>query len=409
MKGSAMTEANGLTRGSSSGRDIQIADVTLASGFVDGPGGQNTDTEHFDVVILGGGQAGLATGYHLARRGIGVVIVDAYPSVGDSWRNRWDSLKLFTPARYAGLPGKPFPAPPYSFPSAAEVATYLEAYAAEMNLPVRSGIRVDRVTPLVSEGKTGFLVHTSGGVLKADQVVVATGGYQKPNIPPFAGDLSPDILQFHSSEYRNPSQLREGPVLVVGASTSGAEIALEASRGHRTLLSGRHPGQLLFRIDGPLAPLMFPLIWFAWNRAFTINNPLGRKARPYVRHRGGPLFRIKLVDLEVAGVERFTLRTVGTREGKPMLEDGRALYVTNVIWCTGFRDDYDWIDGLPIGDDGYPVESQGTVPELSGLHFVGLKFQRSIGSMLIGGVGRDAALIAEGIAAAQREDVPWEG
>jgi putative flavoprotein involved in K+ transport len=257
-----MTEANGPTRDAFPSRDIQVAGVIPLGDSVDCPREQDTDIERFDVVIVGGGQAGLATGYHLACRGIRYVIVDAHPRVGDTWRNRWDSLKLFTPARYAGLPGMPFPAPPYSFPSAAEVASYLEAYAREMKLPVRSEIRVDRVTPLGGEAKTGFLIYTSSGLLKADQVVIATGGYQKPNIPSFAGELAPDILHLHSSEYRNPSQLREGPVLVVGASTSGVEIALEAAQNHRTLLSGRHPGQIPFRIDGPLARLTFPLVWF---------------------------------------------------------------------------------------------------------------------------------------------------
>lgn len=398
-----MMEAKGQARNAFPSRDIRVGGVTLTGGSVDGVGSRSTDLEYVDVVIVGGGQAGLATGYHLARRGIRFVIVDAHSSVGDSWRNRWDSLKRFTPARYAGLPGKPFPAPPHSYPSAAEVAAYLESYARQMGLTVQCGVRVDRVTSLAGDAKTGFLIYTSSGLLKANQVVIATGGYQKPNIPFFAGELGPDILQLHSSEYRNPSQLREGPVLVVGASTSGVEIALEAAQNHRTLLSGRHPGQIPFRIDNPLARLTFPLVWFIWNHVFAMANRLGRMTRPYVRHRGGPHFRIKLADLVAANVERVTLRTIGAQAGKPVLEDGRVLDVTDVIWCTGFRGDYSWIDGLSIGDDGYPVENLGTVSELPGLYFVGLKFQRTIGSMLIGGVGRDVAYIADCIATARQE------
>lgn len=407
-----MTEPRRSTVGTGSSRNNNpVTDATVAAGAVDRSTRPDAEVEYFDVVIVGGGQAGLATGYHLARRGIGFVIVDAHSRVGDSWRNRWDSLKLFTPARYVGLPGMPFPAPGHSFPTAIEVADYLEVYAQEMKLPVRLGVRVTRVTSRAGGASSGFRVHTSTGTLDAGQVIIATGGYQKPNIPSFAGKLALDILQLHSSEYRNPSQLREGPVLVVGASTSGAEIAMEAARNHRTVLSGRHPRQIPFRIDGLLARLAFPLIWFTWTRVLTMVHPLGRKARRYARHRGGPLFRVKLADLEAAGVERVTLRTVDVQAGKPLFEDGRVLEVTNIIWCTGFRGDYGWIDGLPIGDDGYPVEHLGSVAELPGLHFVGLKFQQSIGSMLIGGVGRDAADIAKRVDVAQRGDARrwWSG
>ena len=190
-------------------------------------------------MIIGGGQAGLSTGYHLATRGLPFVILDANERIGDAWRKRWDSLRLFTPARYDGLPGWPFPAPDWSFPTKDEVAGYLEAYAARFDLPVRTGVHVDGL----SRNADRYVVAAGDRRFEADQVVVASGAYQRPRVPAFAAELDPDIVQVHSSEYRDPSQLQEGGVLVVGASNSGAEIALEVSRGHRTWLSGRHPGQ----------------------------------------------------------------------------------------------------------------------------------------------------------------------
>src|SRR5215211_3989371 len=206
---------------------------------MDGAGG----AEHFETVIIGGGQAGLSVGYHLARRGRRFVILDANQRIGDPWRKRWDSLRLFTPARYDGLPGWPFPAPAWSFPTKDEVADYLQAYAARFDLPVRTGVRVDRLS---REGDR-YLVAAGKNRLEAVHVVVAAGAYQRPRIPTFAAELDPGILQLHSSRYRDPSQLREGDVLVAGAANSGAEIALEVSRDHRTWLSGRHPGREPYR------------------------------------------------------------------------------------------------------------------------------------------------------------------
>ena len=184
-------------------------------------------SERFETVIIGGGQAGLAVGYHLARRERSVVIVDANQRIGDSWRERWDSLRVFTPARYDALPGWSFPAPRWSYPTKDEVADYLESYATRFGLPVRSGIRVDAL----SREHDGYVVSSGPNRYQADNVVVATGGYQAPRIPVFARALDPSIVQFHSSQYRNPAQLRDGGVLVVGAGNSGAEIALESSSG----------------------------------------------------------------------------------------------------------------------------------------------------------------------------------
>jgi putative flavoprotein involved in K+ transport len=176
-----------------------------------------------DVVVIGGGQAGLAVGYHLARCGQRFVILEANDQIGASWRNRWEGLRLFTSANHDGLPGLRFPAPGHTLPSKDDVADYLETYAAKFNLPVRTGVAVDRLT---RDEDDGWLVLAGGRRFEASQVVIATGAYQRPKVPEFALELDPGILQLHASDYRSASQLRDGPVLVVGASNSGAEIAL---------------------------------------------------------------------------------------------------------------------------------------------------------------------------------------
>ena len=348
----------------------------------------------YDVVVIGGGQAGLATGYHLARHKLQFVILDASERVGDAWRKRWDSLHVFSPARYDGLPGVPFPAPPHSFPSKDDIADYLETYAHRMNLPVRSGVRVERLT----RTDNGYVAEAGATTFEAPQVVIATGAYQLPRVPDFGVDLDPEIRQLHSSEYRNPAQLQDGPVLIVGASNSGAEIAKDIAHVHQIWLSGRDTGKIPIHPDSRAAQLFDRVFWFAANHILTLNSPLGRKACPYMRDRGAPLERVKPADL-AAGVERVYVRTVGVRDGLPLLADGRVLSVTNVIWCTGFRQDYDWIELPVIGEDGWPVQKRGVVSAAPGLYFVGLPFMHSFASPLIGGVGRDAAYIADTIAA----------
>ena len=352
--------------------------------------------ERFDVVVVGGGQAGLAAGYHLARRGLGFVILDAHDQVGDAWRNRWDSLQLFTPAGITGLPGMPFPGPRHAFPTKDQVADYLGNYAEMMNLPVRTGVEARLVS---RKPPTGWSVETTDRPLAADAVIIATGGYQFPRIPAWASKLDPAIVQLHSMAYRNPSQFQSGPVLVVGASHSGAEIAFEAARHHATVLVGRDPGQLPFKNGGFVDRITTPLIWFMMTRVLTVDTRMGRKVMPQIRAHGAPLERTRRGDLAAAGVQRIAARASGARDGKPILEDGRLLDVRNVVWCTGFRGDYSWIEGLTYGEDGYPEQDHGVVTNSPGLYFVGLKFQRTFASALVGGVGRDAEIVANRIAA----------
>jgi len=351
------------------------------------------DSERFETVIIGGGQAGLAVGYHLARRERSVVILDANERIGDSWRNRWDSLRVFTPARYDGLPGWSFPAPGWSYPTKDEVADYLESYAARFRLSVRTGIRVDGL----SREAGGYVVASGLSRYRADNVVVATGGYQDPRVPVFASELDPSIVQFHSSEYRNPSQLRDGGVLVVGAGNSGAEIALESSPAHRTWLSGRDTGQEPVRAGSLSDRLFTPPFWFLLSHVLTVRTPMGRKVRHQLSNRGLPLARVRRRDLVRAGVERVP-RVIGVRDGLPVLEDGAVLELANVIWCTGFVTDFSWID-LPVFDrGGEPRHERGVVRSEPGLYFIGLFFLSAGSSSLIGGVGRDARRIARHIA-----------
>ena len=351
------------------------------------------DPERYETVIVGGGQAGLATGYHLARRGRSFVILDAGTRVGDPWRGRWDTLRLYTPARYSGLPGWPFPADPFHYPTRDEVADYLEAYAARFELPVRPRTRVERLT----RHGDGFLLAAGDQRFEAANVVVASGAYSSPRVPEFAAELDAGILQLHSSVYRRPAQLRDGGVLVVGAGNSGAEIALELSATHPTWLSGRHPGNELVRAGGSLDRLTTPAVWFTFSRVLSVDNPLGRRLRPKLLTMTAPLARVRRRDLTAAGVERVP-PTAGTRDGLPLLADGRALEVANVVWCTGYRYDFGWIDLPVVDDDGRPRHDRGVAGGQPGLYFVGLFLQTSITSALLGGVGSDAGHVAAKLA-----------
>jgi len=348
-------------------------------------------TTTIETVIIGAGQAGLSTGYHLQRQHRPFVILDAAARVGDQWRQQWDSLRLYSPTRYDGLPGLPFPGTPWSFPSKDQAADYLEQYAARFKLPVRFHTRVER---LESDGDGGYVVHTSQGEFRCQNVVICTGTFGRtPNVPSFAAELDPGILQLHSSEYRRPGQLRDGPVLVVGASHSGTDIAYEVAQTHPTILAGRYCGQIPPRIDTPKMRVLFPIIVFVWRHVLTRRTPVGRKEMPKVRFHGGPMIRVKKADLEARGVQRITERVTGVEGGRPVI-DGRAYDVSTVVWATGFRQIFDWIKLPVLGADGWPVEYRGVVKDAPGLFFCGLSFQFGFGSMVLLGVGRDAEFVA---------------
>lgn len=346
---------------------------------------ENVYTESIDIAIIGAGQAGLALGRELAIRGRDFVILDERAAIGDVWRERWDSLRLFTPALHSALPGMPFPGPAGNFPPRTEVADYFAAYAAHFGLPVRQGTAVLHV----SVAPDGFLLDTTGGMLAARRVVVATGSNQHPMIPGFARDLDPGIAQLHSADYRGPASIRPGPVLVVGAGTSGTQLAIELANSHSVTIAGRPtvhvPDALLRWAPGPY--------WAFVNSVLTRSTPIGRKVAGVFHDRGAPLINISVKDLDRAGVRRVG-RIEGVASGVPTPEGGEPIHVANVLWATGYRPDFAWIDGIVVDDHGWPITRRGVVEEVPGLYFLGLPFQYALTSGLIGGVGRDAATIS---------------
>lgn len=342
-------------------------------------------TERTEVIVVGGGQAGLAAGYYLTRAGIPFVILDAGSRPGQAWRERWDTLRLFTPAGYSSLPGMPFPGDPDHWPGKDEVADYLEDYAETFGLPLRPHTRVTALR----QADGGFRVDTTTGTYEADQVIVATGAYQRPHIPPIGEQLAGDVVQLHSADYRNSGQLPPGTALVVGAANSGAGIAEDLAATHHVVLSqGDRLPHLPRRLLGK------PLHFWA--------DHLGLISAPLSSWRG----RTQRGELVVGPSLRHLARRHGIRlAARTIAADGRAvrfadrteIEVDAVVWATGYRSDYRWIDAPMFDTDGNPRHRRG-VTEVPGLYFVGMKQQYSRGSSLIHWVRHDAAYIVDQLA-----------
>ncbi len=338
---------------------------------------------HVPIVVIGGGQAGLAMGYHLRRIGDPFVILDAGARTGDAWRKRWDSLRLFSLPRYASLPGLPIDTTTY--PTRTQVADYLETYAEHFQLPIRHRTRVLR---LAREGSR-FVVETEDSTITADRVVVATGGHMKQRRPCFAAELDPAIVQVDSAEYRRPDQLT-GEVLVVGAGTAGSDIAIDVARGgHPTVLAGPHPGEIPLGLDSLVVRALMPITMFAFLHVFTLSNPLGRGLHRRVLRRGTPLIRYRRRDISAAGVRRVG-RITDVVDGLPQTEDGTILRPQTVVWCTGFGADHGWIDLPILAPDGMLMHRRGVVPNVPGLYFLGLSFQHTVSSAALHGLDVDA-------------------
>ena len=340
--------------------------------------------ERFETVIIGAGQAGLAAGYWLSKQDNDFVILDANARVGDVWRNRWDSLQLFTPAKYSGLPGMAFPGNPYHLPARTQVADYMEWYAQVNELPVRTGVRVSSVRRVAGL----FEIETDDVRFQAHNVIVATGAFQTPVIPGFAKELDAGIFQVHSSGYRNSAQLPDGDVMVVGAANSGAQIALEISRTRNVILAGRSVGSFPRRV---LGRDLFDWLWA------TVMKPgadsfIGRRIRRDVLSGTDKLIGMSEKDL-LSTTLRRTGRVSGVKDGAPVLDDGSIANVGSIVWCTGFRPDFRWIDAPVFGEDGYPRHTRGAT-EVPGLYFLGLRFLYRLNSSLVGGVGADAQHVA---------------
>jgi putative flavoprotein involved in K+ transport len=354
-------------------------------------------TQHIETLIIGGGQAGLATAYELRKLDRPCLVVDTAARIGDQWRNQWDTLRLYTAARYDSLPGLPFPKGSWEFPDKDEFADYLENYALAWDLPVRMNTRVESLDARAGGGYAATL--DSGDRITCDQVVVATGPLGRtPYRPEYAGQLDGAIQQLHSSEYRRPGQVPSGKVLVVGASHSGTDIAYELAQTHDVTLVGRDCGQIPWRIEKPFNRIGFRGIVFLFKHVLNRSTPMGRKAMDEFRSHGGPMIRVKRSDLAERKVERSTARVSGVSGGRPVLDDGTVVEASTVVWCTGFQHRFDWINLPVFGEDGWPREVRGEVAESPGLWFSGLSFQYSVTSMFVLGTRRDARYVARGIA-----------
>ena len=350
-----------------------------------------SSTEGFRTVVIGGGQAGLATGYYLRKKQNNFVILDENKQTGESWRKRWDSLRLFTPNQANYLPGLKFPGTASYFPTKDEAAEYLEEYARQFNLPIQHGSKVNNL----QKNETGYKLSVGVNTYHAQNVIIATGAFHTPYIPSIAQELDSSIFQLHSTNYHKPADVNGQDILVVGAGNSGAEIALElAKAGRNVWLSGRDVG----RIPADKFGNIFggrPYWWFM-RRVMTIHTPIGRRMKANVLTHGNPLIRASREEVKSAGVELIP-RLMRTVDGKPQLESGRVIAADGVVWATGFRPDYSWVN-LPVFDtSGRPRHELGVVRDAPGLFFVGLHFQSGLTSALMGGVGNDAKYISEQI------------
>jgi putative flavoprotein involved in K+ transport len=355
--------------------------ATAASGTNDGL---------LDVLVIGGSQAGLAIAWHLARQGLRYAVLEAGPEIGHAWRSRWDSLTLFTPAQYDALPGMPFPAPADTYPTKDPVAGYLQAYASALEVPVRLNARVTGL----SRTEEGFEARTADQVFRAGQVVVTTGPFQTPFVPPAAQGLDGSVTQLHSVGYRNPQALPEGPVLVVGGGNSGFQIAEEiAAAGRRVDLS--------IATKLPVLPQRLAgkdLFWWLTHLGLmrvTTESRLGRRMSSREFVIGSSRRR-----LQAAGV-RFRPGVADAHGRTIRLSDGSSLDVGIVVWATGYRPDHSWIDIPGVARDGSAIHRRG-VTEIPGLYFLGLSWQHTRGSALLGFVHDDADYLADRIATHQR-------
>ncbi len=345
-------------------------------------------TAHREVIVVGGGQAGLAIGYFLARQERDFTILEAAGEPAAAWRERWDSLKLFTPARYDGLPGLEFPGDPERHPGRDEVAAYLSDYARHFDLPVELNSRVHAI----SKREGAYLVDVEDRAYEADQVVVATGPFQVPLVPAFAERLDAGVVQLHSSAYRAPGSIPDGPVLVVGGGNTGFQIAEELSASREVHLSiGTRQMPLPQRILGR------DLFWYLDATGLirkTTQSRIGRRMSERDTLVGSTPRGLRRRGVELHG------RAAGVAGSTVSFEDGTDVEPRSIIWATGFGVDHSWID-VPVFDKNGRVIHQRGVTDSPGLYFLGLSWQHTRGSALLGWVAEDAEYIAQRIDASR--------
>jgi putative flavoprotein involved in K+ transport len=354
--------------------------------------------QHLDVAVVGGGQAGMAIGYYLRQQDCRFVIFERAGELAPAWRERWDSLTLFTPRRYSALPGLPFRGAPDGYPTRDEVITYLDRYAETFGLPIELN---SDVKELDRGHDARFRFAVDGRAITADQIVVATGPFQTPYVPKLNEKLADDLVKTHAVGYRNPGDLSSGTVLVVGGGNTGFQIAKELSATHKVVLSiGAQQKPLPQRVLGR------DLFWWLTKTRLldkTVESRLGR--------------RLSTRDTLIGSSPREMTKRYGV-ELKPRLveaegrrvrfEDGSELEVDTVIWATGYRPDYSWINLPILGEDGRLRHRRG-VTDVPGLYFLGLSWQHTRGSALIGFIKNDAEFIAEKIAKHQESRGPAQG
>ncbi|OKL37937.1 flavin-containing monooxygenase [Domibacillus mangrovi] len=341
----------------------------------------------YQTIIIGAGQAGLAMGYYLKEMNQSFLILDKNQEIGDEWRNRYDSLVLFTPRMYSSLPGLSLTGDPQGFPMKDEIANYLEYYSNHFELPVQ--LRTEVL--VVRKEMDHFFIKTEDREYKAENIVVASGPFQKPNIPLFAKSLSSDVLQIHSSQYKNPQQLRSGNVLVVGGGNSGAQIAVELSNERKTYLSISQKIKFF-----PLEIGNKSIFWW-FDKAGILKAPRHSWIAKKIQASGDPIFGSELKGALASQAVVQKSRAVDGEDTKIRFQDQSMLEVHNIVWSTGFVWDYSWLEvnGV-LNYEGRPIHKRG-ITQTSGLYFLGLPWQYRRGSTLLQGVGEDAKYIAEHI------------
>lgn len=339
----------------------------------------------YDVLVIGAGQAGLSLGYYLKKNKVSFLLLDKGSEIGQSWRKRYDSLKLFTPRLFSSLPGLSLSGDPGGYPAKDEISDYLLKYAKEFSLPVKLGTVVSK---LAKDGEC-YVLSTNQGEYRSKQVVVATGPFQLPNIPEFSKFLSDEVLQLHSSEYKNPNQLLSGTTVVVGAGNSGSQIAVEIADHRDVYLSVGHKPRFMPQDLGGKS-----IFWW-FDKLGLLKANVNSKVGQMIRNKPDPIFGYELkMNLSNGGIQ-LKPKAISANDNEIMFEDQSIVKVRNLIWSTGFQLDYSWIKIPAIfNEKGLPIHERG-VTNIHGLYFLGLPWQYIRGSALLQGVGADAEYLAK--------------